>query len=66
MHKHEGHGWAEEDDVGIFVLVEVFAFQIPVNNVSHLTNGPLGTAVYFRDDNKSKDRRTLPRMICSA
>ena len=66
MHKHEGHGWAEEDDVGVFVLVEVFAFQIPVNNVSQLTNGPLVKAVYFRDDTKSKDRRTLPRMICSA
>ena len=30
LHEHEGHGWAEEDDVGVLVLVEVFALEIPV------------------------------------
>ena len=29
LHEHEGHGWTEEDDVGVFVLVEVLAFEIP-------------------------------------
>lgn len=34
LHEHEGHGWAEEDNVGVFVLVEVFAFKVPVDSVS--------------------------------
>ena len=34
LHEHEGHGWAEEDDVGVFVLVEIFAFEVPVETVS--------------------------------
>lgn len=29
LHKHERHGGAEEDDVGIFVLAEEFAFEVP-------------------------------------
>ena len=34
LHKHEGHGGAEEDDVGVFVLVEVFAFEVSGRKVS--------------------------------
>ena len=40
LHEHEGHGWAEEDDVGVFVLVEVFAFEVPVDTVSPPTRDP--------------------------
>lgn len=34
LRKHEGHGRAEEDDVGVFVLVEVFAFEVSGRKVS--------------------------------
>ena len=30
LHEHEGHGGPEEDDVGMLVLCEVFALEIPV------------------------------------
>ena len=35
LHEHEGHGWAEENNVGVFVLVEVLAFEVSGRQVSH-------------------------------
>lgn len=40
LHEHEGHGWAEEDDVGRFVLDEVLVFEVPVDTVSLVTQSP--------------------------
>ncbi len=30
FHEQEGHGWAEEDDMGVRVMGEVFAFEVSV------------------------------------
>jgi hypothetical protein len=31
LEEHEGHAWAEEDDVGVFEFGEVFVFEVSIN-----------------------------------
>lgn len=40
LHEHKRHGWAEKDDVGVFVLDEVLVFEVPVDTVSPVTQSP--------------------------
>jgi len=34
LHEHEGHGWSEENDVAVFVVGEIFAFEVSRSVVS--------------------------------
>ena len=40
--EHLGHGWAEKHDVRVFVVGQIFAFQVPVGKPSSdLVSSPL-------------------------
>lgn len=69
LHEHEGHGGAEEDDVGVGVLGEGFALEVSVEKVGgkiSMCGGELGGFVPSRVVGTGDGQlRTPPRRRCS-